>query len=262
MIATGLHSLMELPEGRFDGHCHVFDAGRPMAEGRRYTPGYDATPEELCSHLKAFNLRGALLVQPSFYGSDNSYMLETLDALQGRDDLSFRGVVVLDPGFAPDLGALKALAARGITGLRLNLLRRAEGFDHGLWQPLLSAVDSLGWHIELHVEEQHLPRLLPEFMRRYSKVVLDHYGLVTSTENNDGLRAILDQPRDRLWVKTSAVYRVHPRADRSKDVARMAPLRDLLAEHLGDDRLIWGSDWPFTQFEHQMNYDLAHRLAG
>ena len=42
----------------------------------------------------------------------------------------------------------------------------------------------------------------------------------------------------------------------------MAPLRHILADHLGPDRLIWGSDWPFTQFEHQMSYELAHRLAG
>lgn len=262
MIPTGLHSLMDLPAGQFDGHCHVFAASRPMVENRRYTPDYDASPEKLCCHLKTFGLSGALLVQPSFYGSDNSYMLEILAELSTKTDLVFRGVVVLEPGIAPDLGALRALSEQGITGLRLNLLRRAESFDHGLWQPLLSAVDSLGWHIELHAEEEHLPRLLPQLMRHYSKVVLDHYGLITSTENSPGLRAILDQPRERLWVKTSAVYRVHPQADRSEDVARMAPLRHILADHLGPDRLIWGSDWPFTQFEHQMSYELAHRLAG
>ena len=41
----------------------------------------------------------------------------------------------------------------------------------------------------------------------------------------------------------------------------MSPLRRIYADHLGNDRLVWGSDWPFTQFEAQMTYGLAHAMA-
>ncbi|MGF1525350.1 MAG: amidohydrolase family protein [Candidatus Competibacterales bacterium] len=261
MYLTGANTLMGLAEGRYDGHCHVFRADLPMANGRRYTPGYDATPEELCCILNQFGLDGALLVQPSFLGADNSYLLQALEKISSDERLTVKGVAVLDPSAPIDGEWLKALDQRSIIGVRLNLVGKAESFDYDNWRTTLGAVENLGWHVELHCEAVHLPRILPQLVRHHAKVVIDHFGLIEQVANNAGLRAILDQPKDQLWIKVSGAYRIHPRGDRKADAATMAPLREIYTDHLGSDRLVWGSDWPFTQFEKQMNYQLAWALA-
>ncbi|WP_350334429.1 amidohydrolase family protein [Coralliovum pocilloporae] len=261
MTLTGANTLMGLPTGQYDGHCHVFRADLPMAEDRRYTPDYDAKPEELCSLLKAFNLDGALMVQPSFLGADNSYLLQVLADYASNDTVTFKGVAVLDPAMPVDSGWLRELDERGIVGVRLNLLRKAPAFDYETWRQTLAAVEKMGWHIELHSEAEHLPQLLPQLTRHHAKVVVDHFGLVGDINGSSGLRAILDQPEDRLWIKVSGAYRIHPDADRSADADTMAPLRHIYSEHFGENRLIWGSDWPFTQFEDRMSYCLARSVA-
>lgn len=262
MNLTGANSLMEMPVGRFDGHAHVFRADLPMADGRRYTPDYDALPEEYCALLARFGLDGGLLVQPSFLGADNSYLLEVLDRYRGQDGVTLRGVAVLDPAVDVDLGVLREMGARGICGVRLNLVRRSEGFCYDDWAAVLAAVEKLGWHVELHLEGEHMPRILPDLTARHGKVVIDHFGLVPPERDCAGLACILAQPVERLWVKISGAYRVLRGEDRGSDVAAMAPLLLRYLDHFGPDRLVWGSDWPFTQFERQMSYAAALALAG
>ena len=97
MKLSGAATLMGLSAGRYDGHCHVFRADLPMISGRRYTPEYHAEPETLCQLLSINELKGALLIQPSFLGSDNSYLLQTLSRYAEHQALVFKGVVVLDP---------------------------------------------------------------------------------------------------------------------------------------------------------------------
>ena len=49
-----------------------------MVAGRRYTPDYDASLDDYAALLVENHLGGGLLVQPSFLGSDNSFLLESL----------------------------------------------------------------------------------------------------------------------------------------------------------------------------------------
>ena len=261
MNLTGANSLMDLPAGRFDGHAHVFRADLPMVKGRRYTPDYDALPEDYCRLLKQHGLDGALLVQPSFLGADNSYLLKVLEDHAGRADLTFRGVVVLDPSAPVDRGLLREMNARGILGIRLNLVRREKSFRYADWAPVLAETEKLGWHVELHAKGDYLPAILPSLTARHGKVVLDHFGLVAPEGDCAGLRSILEQPEDRLWVKVSGAYRILGGFDRSGDATAMKALRSRYLEHFGPARLIWGSDWPHTQFESQMTYDCALALA-
>ena len=258
MNLTGANTLMGLEKGRFDGHAHVFRSDLPMVEGRRYTPDYDATPEELCVLLDQHGIDGALLVQPSFLGSDNSYLLETLSS---HPDRTFMGVIVLDPDQRPDPARLQDMAGMGVIGIRLNLLRRAETFLYDDWRPLLSATERLGWHIELHCEADHLRSILPALVANHGKVVVDHFGLVADIDNCSGLATILEQPRERLWIKASATYRIDPLAAVDAQTSHAAKLRGIYADHLGTDRLVWGSDWPFTQFEDTATYEQVAATA-
>ena len=59
-----------------DTHAHVFARGLTLAEGRRYAPDYDAPVEDYLRRLDENGLSHGVLVQPSFLGTDNGFMLD------------------------------------------------------------------------------------------------------------------------------------------------------------------------------------------
>ena len=59
-----------------DAHAHVFVRGLPLAQQRRHAPDYDATVDAYAGHLLSNGVSHAVLVQPSFLGTDNSFFLE------------------------------------------------------------------------------------------------------------------------------------------------------------------------------------------
>ena len=80
--------------GAIDWHAHVFLRSLPMAADRRYTPRTDA-PLALLRRLLSHNrMAGAVLVQPSFLGTANEFLLSALQELRGAESPQrFWGVV-------------------------------------------------------------------------------------------------------------------------------------------------------------------------
>src|SRR6476659_1862959 len=75
-----------------DSHAHVFARGLKLAGARRYAPGYDASLEMYLRECDANRISHSVLVQPSFLGTDNSYLL---DALRTQPD-RLRGIAVVE----------------------------------------------------------------------------------------------------------------------------------------------------------------------
>lgn len=250
MHLIGANVIMGLPDGHFDGHAHVFTSGLPMARQRRYTPDYDATFADYVNLLRDNRLDGALLVQPSFLGTDNSFLVDTLAQATSIRDMNFRGVAMLNPDATDD--EITRLNGSGIVGFRLNLIGQACRFDIEDWAGLLKKLDRHDWHVELHCESDQLPQILPGLLKYAPKVVVDHFGLPGSFTPTTcaGTSALLDGEDDRVFVKVSAPYRAFPDTS-SENRARLGSLvfRKLF-DQLGPARLIWGSDWPWTRFEH------------
>lgn len=227
---------------RVDAHTHVFRRDLAMAPNRRYTPDYDATPKDLLSHLDSQRLDRAVLVQPSFLGTDNSYMLAAIAAEPAR----LRGVAML----APDLSDrhLDELAQAGVVGVRFNLVGASlPELRSAAWKTLLRRIVALGWHVELHREARDLRPLIESALEAGARVVVDHYGrpdpILGLTDGNlDALLAVASSRR--VWVKLSAAYRC---TSNPEGFEREAALHFL--EAFGPDRLVWGSDWPHTQCE-------------
>ena len=80
MRFSGANELMGIFNGDFDGHAHVFQAGLPLEPDRRYTPDYTASLKVYLRLLQQNGLDGGLLVQPSFLGTDNAFLLSALEA--------------------------------------------------------------------------------------------------------------------------------------------------------------------------------------
>ena len=255
MWVGGGNILMDRAEGRFDGHAHVFDTSLKMAEGRRYTPRVNAPFGDLIALLKAHDLAGVILVQPSFLRYDNSHLLASL--AQARDDggLTCRGVAVVAP--ETPLRDLKALRDRGVIGVRLNLVvRRLPDLTVAVWQRHFRFLNQLGMHVELHIEGDRLPAILPGLLAHCDRVVVDHFGRpdLDRPLQSAGFAALLKAPRERLMVKVSGPYRVFPDRPAWEAAQACAPLYRALADRLGPEGLIWGSDWPWTQHEQGHTY--------
>ncbi|MBI1204743.1 MAG: amidohydrolase family protein [Rhodopseudomonas sp.] len=230
-----------------DTHAHVFTHQCRLAAERRYTPDYEAPLADYLAMLGAQGAAAGVLVQPSFLGTDNRYLLECLDRAPGR----LRGIVVVEPGIG--VAELDDMTRRGVVGLRLNWVAAASGWRPGAADAVLvDKAAARGWQVEVQARGPVLAGTLAFLMPRVERIVIDHFGLPASADPADdpGYAALLDAAASgRVWVKLSAPYRFA--GVDAKTVGRR------LMASFGAGRLMWGSDWPWTQHEAAMNLTLA-----
>lgn len=237
----------EVPRPAIDTHAHVFHRGLRLAPGRRYAPDYDAPLDLYLQQLDQNGMTNGVLVQPSFLGTDNSYLVECLKATNGR----LRGIAVVDPAVASE--ELRALDRAGVVGIRLNLVGQPlPDLTLPEWKALLAEVRTMGWQVEIQRNASDLATLAPKLLDLGVNVVLDHYALPDPKLGvaDPGFQSVLALGASRkVWVKISAPYR---NGAAGEPFAKQA--YPLLRAAYGLDHLLWGSDWPHTQFETTQSY--------
>ncbi len=236
-----------------DSHAHVFDRDCRFVEGRRYTPGYEAPAARYVEVLERAGVRHGVLVQPSFLGTDNTCLLAGLRAFPDR----LRGVAVVAPEIAD--ADLEAMDAAGVRGIRYNLI----GLDPELlarpdYRALTRRVAALGWLLEVQVAGGALGRVLDLLLADAGTVVVDHFGRpgTAAPEAELGFRKLMESgPGGPVWVKLSAPYRLAG--------LDPAPYAAAFLDHFGPERLLWGSDWPWTQHEAATSYgECVEQIGG
>ena len=236
-----------------DAHAHLFRRGLKLADVRRYAPDYDATVEKYLEQLDRNAVAKGVIVQPSFLGIDNSFMVECIRAAPDR----LRGIAVVDPAIAAD--DLLRLNDAGVVGVRLNLIGRPlPALESPLWQAHLAILARLDWQVEVQCKAAEHAVLAPHLLGAGVNLVIDHFGLPDPGLGIDdpGFRSILTLGKiGRLWVKLSAAYRLGPNG---QTLAQQA--YPLLKEKLGLDRLLWGSDWPHTQNETTQTFEMNRKF--
>jgi predicted TIM-barrel fold metal-dependent hydrolase len=241
---------------RLDGHAHVFLKDLPMASNRRYTPVSDALPETYFGLLSRHGLDGAVLVQPSFLGNDNSYLLDVLDKSQSDpNNLSVFGVCMTEPDVSID--EIQELKTRRIIGVRLNYVKRElPDLQSRRWQSFIARIHESNWLLELHIEADRLLSVL-ETLPPELNTVVDHFCLAGDENELAEIlsRALTFVCCDSLFVKASAPYRLPARGDGIANGALAQALSKVLIDALGAKQVIWGSDWPFTQHERLQDFE-------
>ncbi len=232
----------EALSGVTDCHVHIIgpQSKYPMVEKRAYTP-----PEASVAQLKAMHAKlgitRTVLVQPSFYGFDNSCMMDALKELGNNA----RAVAVVPLTIAD--AALRDMDAKGVRGVRLNL-ETAGNRDPKAARDMLLAYEKkvapLNWHIQVYTAISVIQQLVTTIADMKVPVVVDHYGQPNAAEGySRGMAALVDLVHARkAYVKLSAPYRVSKAAPDYKDVR---PLAQTLIYN-ARDRMLWGSDWPHT----------------
>ncbi|MGL4241636.1 MAG: amidohydrolase family protein, partial [Beijerinckiaceae bacterium] len=102
---------------------------------------------------------------------------------------------------------------------------------------------------EIQVKGADIPQAFAAMSGFHGPLVIDHFGLPDPNlgVRDSGFRALLAEGGGgRTFVKLSAGYR-----SKGFDVASCA---GALLAVLGPRRLVWGSDWPFTQFEKTVSF--------
>jgi predicted TIM-barrel fold metal-dependent hydrolase len=245
MTTTGGGQRATVPVSAVDAHMHVLRRDAPLVAERHSKPARDATVDELIGVLDGHGVSHALLTAPSFYGADNSLLLEALDAYP----LRLRGTVILHPD--TEARALARLARRGVVGVRFNWIRREQLPDLAAadYAAFLDRVRALGWHVELYLEGEKMPRVLPRLRDAGVTVVVDHFGSPDPAEGvrSAGFAEVLRGVRaGDTFVKLSAPYRLGGADPR--------PYVDALLDAGGPAQLMWASDWPFVGHESTVRY--------
>lgn len=228
-----------------DCHAHVMEVDRPLSPERHSAPKRNVYVEDYISVLDAHGIAHGLLTAPSFYGSDNTLLLEALAKQPER----LRGTAIVEP--TTTAAALEGMRQKGVCGIRLNWIKRKSlpGASSSEYQRLFSLVSDLGMHVEVFLEGELLESVLPHIRRNKLNVVLDHFGCPDPTTGLEGsaFREVLEAiGSGDTWVKLSAPYRL-----RGADPQRYV---DALRRAGGPERLLWATDWPWVGYEEVLTY--------
>lgn len=237
--------LTPLPAGACDCHTHVVGhpSAYPMVADRHYTP--DLAPHEaLLAHMQRTGVQRVVIVQPSFYGTDNRCMLDSLSRLQGAG----RGIAVLDDDV--EEGSLMRLHEAGVRGLRVNVESAGVRDTSAVEKPLrhwASRIADMGWHLQIYASHRTVAQLRPVLDSLPVPVVLDHFAMVpvgTSLQDPWLVQILALVASAHVYLKLSAPYRI------AQD-EKMAGAADLAYAFIQTcpERILWGSDWPHTNRE-------------
>jgi predicted TIM-barrel fold metal-dependent hydrolase len=141
-----------------------------------------------------------------------------------------------------------ALRNQGIRGIRFNLYGDNNPLETLLAnEGLINKLPNANLHLQIHHDDGLLNQLLLAIPKGVC-VVVDHFGRPCSDDEFIKNSKGIDKHIGNLWVKLSAQYRTPNINHRS--------IFQYWHSKIGEDRLIWGSDWPHTQFEESQNYAL------
>jgi len=231
----------EFPPLACDCHAHICgpQAVYNYIPERIYSPP-DALLPEYTRVLDTLGCSRAVLVQPSFHGTDNSAMLAAMKTAGP----AFRGVaVVADTATAHDL---EAMHAAGVRGARLNIVdvREAKGqLPIERIAKLADRIKPFGWHIEFLMHVDEFPDLDATLGNLPVDAVFGHLGYVKTEKGIAalGFQALLRLLRGgRAWVKLTGAYRISSQTLPHADTEEFA--HALMAT--APDRIVWGTDWP------------------
>ncbi|WP_218508232.1 amidohydrolase [Variovorax sp. dw_308] len=238
-------------EPKIDCHNHIFDPVRfPYQSDTHYRPaGQECGSAQLFMQvLDAYGVGHALVVGPnSGYDTDNRCLLDAIAQSGGR----FKGIAVVENYCS--LETLAALQAQGIVGVAFNPAFLGVAYYTGT-APLLKMLQQLGMLLQVQVEKDQLPDLLPLLNESGVRILIDHCGRPEPRAglSNRAFQALLQLGRSgRAWIKLSGLtkfsHEPHPHAD-------TWPFIHELVRAFTLDRCVWGSDWPYLRAPERVEY--------
>lgn len=246
-----------VPDLACDAHMHVFGPldRYPCVERPHYTLP-DGKLAQYLRLMEVLKLKRFVIVQPSFYGTDNRCMI---DALEVAGSIA-RGVAMIEED--ADAATLDRFHKAGVRAVRLDLFARSALPTAEIQQYITRMAKrcaSLGWHLQFYAPGWVVRNLIPFLADLQTDFVIDHMGYMLEEDGltQDDFARLLDLLRDgNCWLKLSAPYRIAKHRG-YEAVAPMAKGIIAAAPH----KVIWGSDWPHIPDGSRDTGELLNLLA-
>jgi predicted TIM-barrel fold metal-dependent hydrolase len=226
-----------------DAHAHVWvlDAvNYPWQPTFGFVPTANALPDDLLRAMDRHGVGHALLVQPSAYGPDHRFLLDTVATWPDR----FLPIGLVDPADPASIAAAPGLVRdAGCVGLRVNLSLDLAYAERQAARDGWDRLASLDVPVTVRATPAHHQVVLG-ILERYPglTLVVDHLGLPdlgTFARAEDRLADLARFDQCRLKIAgLGLISRVGP------------PYRDVWSlveaalRRFGASRLVWGSDYP------------------
>jgi predicted TIM-barrel fold metal-dependent hydrolase len=259
--ATGA-AAAEQPSLIIDTHLEVwtFDPKFPFHHPERpdlKRVEIEAPIENEAAEMREFGLKYAVLINPRFYGWDNSYISDSLH----RYPRQFVAHGLLDPAQPDPAGRLRYwIREHGFQGMRFSPLYHPNSawLNSKEHYPLWREAERLGAVFNFYILPHQMP-MLEDMAGRFPgvKIVIDHLG-------KPDLRAADPWPEFRkmfrlkrfsqVWVSASEPYEL--------SLTKEFPYRDTypffkaVYEEFGAKQLIWGTGYPKPRWELPMDKEL------
>jgi len=217
----------------------------------------EAPIENEVSEMDEFGLKYTVLINPRFYGWDNSYIDYSLHKYPNR----FVAHGLLDP-LGPDPAARLRywIKERGFQGMRFSPIYHPASIwlnskEH---YPLWREAERLGAVFNYYILPQQMP-MLEDMAARFPgvKIVIDHLGkpdLKAADPWADFRKMFRLKRFPQVWVSASEPYEI--------SLTKQFPYRDTypffkaVYEEFGGKQLIWGTGYPKPRWELPMNKEL------
>jgi predicted TIM-barrel fold metal-dependent hydrolase len=236
-----------------DTHIHLFDATRPQGApykgGSKFAGGV-ALPAMYAKIAGPLGIVGALEVDASPWVEDNLWVLETIQP----SPLMVGTVGNLQPE-KPEFAAYLERYAKNplFRGIRYgnnwgyNIAAQADNPDFIAGLKLLAqaglVLDTANPRIDLQQAVLKISDKVPDL-----RIVIDHLPSFDPTPQNQAdYDAVLKEiaPRPRIYTKLSEiVHPVWPAETISPGLAAHRERLDIIMGCFGEDRVLFGSDWP------------------
>ena len=232
-----------------DSHVHIWTDDYqtyPFAEG--HDPA-DASPrtfhvEDILGHARPCGVDRVVLVQMSYYGTDNRYMLK---AMAEAPDV-FGGIGIVDWDDPAVEEVMTRLAAERVYGFRVY--PRDVPTDSWCDGPGFERMFAAGARHRLAICPLIAPDGLPALARRCEQfpgapVIIDHLCLIggRGPVREDEVEALCAMARfENAMVKVSAFYAL---GEKKAPYHDLAGLIRRVVNAFGPHRLMWASDAPY-----------------
>ena len=268
--AVGLNSASLAIEPRndldiIDCHTHFYDPERPQGvpwPGKGTSLYRTVLPKHLSALKQYKRVTGTVIVEASPLVEDNAWLLEL-----AKDDPFVVGIVGnLKPDAPECAGHLKRFAANPLfRGIRISSGQTIEMTAKNRLDDLKRMVD-----LDLALDVNGGPETPAAIAGLAAKVpnlriVLNHIGNVRITPETplrdwaEGIRAAASH--GNVFVKISALVESASRDGKKapKDLAFYKPYIDVVWNAFGNERVIYGSDWPVC--ESAADYETMQRIV-
>lgn len=244
------------PQHIIDTHIHLYDTTRK--DGVPWPPANDQVlykphlPKEFKQVAQPAGVTGVVIVEASDRLADNRWVLELVEG----DDFFVGLVGNIDP-YRPDFkkhlldlqedSRFVGIRAR-IPGKKLNYRdeRLIANFRHLSQAKLTLDILMNGEGPDTILEVDRLARQLPKLT-----IVVNHVlgynidGKGPEEQWRQAVKTLAENPN--VYVKVSGLYQRCTDQPAPQEISHYESLLEVLWEHFGSERLIYGSNWPCTK---------------